>query len=338
MFKTMDTESHPARNALTVWGQILSHLQPSSPEQLPNTDPKQFHGRLRLAHLGDLRVSLLHATEHCLHNKPPAITGKTRREYVLIMAMSGEISVSQGNDCTSLGSNQALLINISHPLDTVYHSPASCLQVMIPEARLKHLHKILPEQTPSAIDCETGLGMILRNQALGMIGGLSDITCDKVCHALGEQLISLLTLTMNHVNLPAQPITQEQQRLETILAAIDQQLENPDISTDSVASAACISRAYLFKLLKRHQTTFRTEVLNRRLERAKLLLKDPNLEHVPVSDIAWRLGFNSHSHFSRTFQKIAGISPTDFRRQEDIQEDTQEQTNLELDFSLGAGW
>ena len=336
MFKTMDTESHPAQNALNTWEQFLSHLQPVTLEPLPNHRPEDFHGRLRLAHLGDLRISLLYATEHCLKNKPPSIAGKPRKEYVLLMPLTGTIVVRQGRTDLPLDRNQSFLINISYPVETFYMSPASCLQIMIPEARLRHLQKMLPDTTPSTIDCHKGLGMILRNQSLGMISGLSDITCEKTCHALGEQMVNLLTITMEHSQPEASPATPpEQKRLTTILTAIDQQLEDPNISTNSVAKAACISRAYLFKLLKRHHTSFRQEVLNRRLSRAKELLKDPSLNQVPVSDIAWRLGFNSHSHFSRTFQKETGISPSDYRRQD---EPAANNKNLELDLTLGGGW
>ncbi|MTI15604.1 AraC family transcriptional regulator [Sansalvadorimonas verongulae] len=337
MFKIMDTESHPNKNSLTVWGQFLSHLQPVALEHLPDKDPKGFHGRLRLAHLGDLRISILNATEHCLRNQPPTISGKTRQEYVLIMPISGTISVRQGRTDMPLGRDQSLLINISYPVETAYLSPASCLQIMIPEARLRHIQKLLPDNTPHILPCHLGMGRILRNQILGMVNGLSDITCEKVCHSLGEHLINILSVTMRNNQAEHSHKSPEQKRLATILTAIDQQLENPDICTDTVAKAACISRAYLFKLLKRHDTSFRQEVLNRRLTKAKDLLKDPNMAHLQVSDIAWRLGFNSHSHFSRTFQKEMGVSPTDFRRQ-DASEDCIENQNLELDLSLGGGW
>ncbi|CAM3759607.1 AraC family transcriptional regulator [Parendozoicomonas haliclonae] len=331
MIKIMDTEGQTSQSPLSLWGDFLNHLQPVALEPLPDTNPEEFHGRLRLAHLGDLRISILNATEHCLRNKPPSISGKLRKEYVLIMPINGSIVVRQDRKNIPLERDRALLINISYPVETIYMSPASCLQVMIPEARLRHLQKLLPDNQPLTLTCKSGLGMILRNQSLGLISGLADIACEKVCHTLGQQLINLLTLTLQHNQPETQKISSEQKRLAAILTAIDRQLEDPEISTDSVAKAACISRAYLFKLLKRHHTSFRQEVLNRRLRRAKELLKDPNQTHLPVSDIAWRLGFNSHSHFSRTFQKETGVTPTDFRKQDETDIYNQ---NLELDLNL----
>lgn len=48
-----------------------------------------------------------------------------------------------------------------------------------------------------------------------------------------------------------------------------------------------------------------------RLSLARNLLRDPS---VPVSEIAYRLGFEDPAYFSRFFRKLTGMSPTDFRK------------------------
>lgn len=50
---------------------------------------------------------------------------------------------------------------------------------------------------------------------------------------------------------------------------------------------------------------------NARLSLARNLLHDPS---VPVSEIAYRLGFEDPAYFSRFFRKLVGMSPTDFRK------------------------
>lgn len=54
-------------------------------------------------------------------------------------------------------------------------------------------------------------------------------------------------------------------------------------------------------------------MLKARIEKSKTLLatEDDNL-----SQIAFSLGFENHSHFSQTFRKIVGISPDAFRKQQ----------------------
>ncbi len=51
-------------------------------------------------------------------------------------------------------------------------------------------------------------------------------------------------------------------------------------------------------------------LISRRLERAKVLLKDSDL---PLSTVAEACGFGSPSHFSRTFKRAIGASPSRYR-------------------------
>jgi AraC-like DNA-binding protein/ligand-binding sensor protein len=50
-----------------------------------------------------------------------------------------------------------------------------------------------------------------------------------------------------------------------------------------------------------------------RVERAKILLRDRGLR---VSEVAYEVGFQTLTHFNRTFRKLVGCSPTDYRSQD----------------------
>jgi len=51
-------------------------------------------------------------------------------------------------------------------------------------------------------------------------------------------------------------------------------------------------------------------IMQRRLERAKLLLAQTNL---PIVEIATELGYASQSHFSELFRRATGITPMSYR-------------------------
>jgi AraC family transcriptional regulator len=52
-------------------------------------------------------------------------------------------------------------------------------------------------------------------------------------------------------------------------------------------------------------------ITRQRIERAKKLLAETEL---PISEIALRTGFSSQSHFTTSFRRLAGITPSSFRR------------------------
>ncbi len=53
------------------------------------------------------------------------------------------------------------------------------------------------------------------------------------------------------------------------------------------------------------------DVINSRIETAKVLLSDKNLT---VSEVAGHCGYNSIVHFSRQFHRVTGVSPAEYRK------------------------
>ncbi len=80
----------------------------------------------------------------------------------------------------------------------------------------------------------------------------------------------------------------------------------------AVARAVNASVHHFCKVFKKATGVTFTEYLALvRVARAAELLADP---HVRVSEVAYRVGFSSLTHFNRIFKKIQGQSPTAYRR------------------------
>ena len=85
-----------------------------------------------------------------------------------------------------------------------------------------------------------------------------------------------------------------------------------DLSLDAMAEELHVSTFHFCKTFRKATGLTFTEYLARvRVEKARLQLGDPNLR---VSEIAFACGFGSLGHFNRTFKRIVGLAPTDFRR------------------------
>lgn len=83
------------------------------------------------------------------------------------------------------------------------------------------------------------------------------------------------------------------------------------ISLATVADNVYVSQWHLSKLINRHMNQSFLELLNTmRIERAKLLLADPALR---VHAIAEQVGYNDVAHFSKSFKKITGKNPGEYR-------------------------
>ena len=108
------------------------------------------------------------------------------------------------------------------------------------------------------------------------------------------------------LNLPV-----NQRFIELVNQFVDQHLDDPELSIGQVAAELKISRATLFRKIKsRTGVSPSTYICQRKLMLARLLLKQSDLQ---VNDIAYTLGFNSPSYFTRKFRDHYNMSPSQFR-------------------------
>lgn len=88
-----------------------------------------------------------------------------------------------------------------------------------------------------------------------------------------------------------------------------------ELTLQSVAAIVSISPNYLSALLKKElDVNFSEYLIHIRMEKAKRLLLESDLLSYEIAD---QVGFTDYSHFSRTFKKLTGIGPREFRNRWD---------------------
>src|ERR1043166_5767768 len=127
----------------------------------------------------------------------------------------------------------------------------------------------------------------------------------------------LLAFFADHLSMKANQITLTQTIVEPPAVAkarqFIQQNYAESLTLGKVAAAVHSSAFYFCKIFKKATGLNFTEFVCRtRIEKAKNLLLNPNLR---VSEIAYEVGFESLTHFNRTFKKIMSQSPTKYRAQ-----------------------
>jgi len=99
-------------------------------------------------------------------------------------------------------------------------------------------------------------------------------------------------------------------RLNRALEYIEANVER-DLHLDELAKACGFSSFHFAKLFKQSTGASPHQyVLQRRLERAKALLRMPGLS---LSEISLEAGFADQSHLTNVFRKFLGVSPAKFR-------------------------
>ena len=119
------------------------------------------------------------------------------------------------------------------------------------------------------------------------------------------------------LNLLSNPIPTElrappSQKLKTYPAQLfvdahyHERIREEEVAQLCGMNASTFSRSFK----KEHAKTFRDYLINFRISRARELLQNPNAS---VTDIAYIVGFQDPSYFTRIFRRIVGMSPSRYR-------------------------
>ena len=102
---------------------------------------------------------------------------------------------------------------------------------------------------------------------------------------------------------------------DKIKEIVEKNIENPDFNIEQLASEVCMGRSAFFEKIKDITgTTPANFILECRLNKATaLLIKNPTLR---MDDIAAYLGFSSGRYFCKCFKNHFGISPLQYRKQD----------------------
>ncbi len=102
-------------------------------------------------------------------------------------------------------------------------------------------------------------------------------------------------------------------RRAAILHEIEVYLRDPNLGAPAIAARLGITPRYLRKLLEETGKSFSEHLLNKRLDRAATLLRDPQRRGTHIATIAYECGFGDLSYFNRAFRRRYGLTPSDMR-------------------------
>ncbi|AIE72541.1 MULTISPECIES: response regulator transcription factor [unclassified Synechocystis] len=131
-----------------------------------------------------------------------------------------------------------------------------------------------------------------------------------------EQLLSTVAIAIaNHQKqeksaATSLPMSANHYRLQPTLDYIQNHLDQ-GITVEFLAGAIGMSTAYFCRFFQKEIGCSPYQfIIQQRVERAKELLLE---RHLPISEVALRCGFSSHSQLNHHFRNLLGITPKEYR-------------------------
>ncbi len=115
-----------------------------------------------------------------------------------------------------------------------------------------------------------------------------------------------------HIDPRKISVGSEEERLtEQMLRTIEAHISDSDYGANQLAADVCMSRSALYSKLRTMLGITPSDFIRSvRLKHAAELLSATNL---PISEIAERIGYNTHKAFAANFKKMFGVLPSEYR-------------------------
>ncbi len=131
-----------------------------------------------------------------------------------------------------------------------------------------------------------------------------------------SNILQYMFLMLNHVSEYCYPTEKvEHNNYYELLSAVRNRMYSLDYQFFSVECSAHevrMSKSNFQHLYKKiFGVTFMQDLINSRIEHAKMLLLNTNLTS---TDISKQCGYNNFAHFTRQFKSAVGMSPLEFKR------------------------
>jgi len=215
----------------------------------------------------------------------------------LFYDLSEGVWVQGGSKRYRTNKTRAILLPEGVPFDC--GGPAGVLHIWI------HFTLSLSDQLSLRRPLEIDAG----NEFQSVAEKLREVTLDGQIESARRVGMALLHLAF--VGVPTQSLEVADPRMRRVLAWLDTSLDSP-IGNQKLARIAGLGIEPFIRWFKKHMgQTPAVYVMGRRMREAsrRLIYEEESIE-----TIAERVGYHNRHHFSRVFQRYAGVGPGAFRK------------------------
>jgi AraC-like DNA-binding protein len=236
-------------------------------------------------------------------------------DFSFHLNLSGLSLVSGRNGETTLRDGDAMLLSYSVSRSIIRPDRVDHRVIRLPRASLAPLMRNVDDAVLCRIPNGTGMLNLLRSYVDAVFDDPA-LAIPEMRQLVVAQLCDLVAVTLGatrEATMVAEGRGIRAARLRAIKGDIEAHLAHGDLSPGAVAKRQNVSDSYIRKLFVTEGTSFSQFVLGRRLLRASRMLRERQWAERSIVSIAFEVGFGDLSYFNRTFKRLYGVAPSEFR-------------------------
>ena len=303
-----DARSISPAERFTVWRDNINVVFDAKLDA--RLDPSRFHAQVDATALGQIVMGRITSETQLFERSPQKILTDGLDSYLIKVFTAGHCEVRDGANTRLVRPGDIYVIDASAPLEAQVHG-FQTITAVIPRALLNRRLAASDAHHRRVIPRETALAKLLYGFILSLDANRADMTLDEGLASV-EPLLSLTESLLNARSEQASVCLDDAAIdfavVNAVLDFIDDNLADPSLSPDMIASALGLSRSRLYRLFQ-HLDGIASEIRRRRLRRSLHDLLNTGQRGLQVSEVAYRWGFRSDSDYIRAFKRQYGLTP-----------------------------
>jgi AraC-like DNA-binding protein len=296
---------------LALWGDFvgrhIGHLQSDT------FGDSHFDGRLELGDIGGLKLCRIIASRHRVVRTPNQILRDDRGYVKIVAQIEGAGRFEQNGRKLVLTPGEWSIYDTTRTYIVSNPEPINQLAILLPRERLTRLGLNLDDIAVHRFSGRQGVGRLVFDLLSAAFNELPALAGPRGGNEFADTIANLVRLAVfDRTGVQSNLALRETTR-DRVKAFIIANLQDPMLSLDRIAAAVGCSKRNLHKLFLQEDETLNSHIWNCRLDRVRQDLANPALLQRSITEIAFFWGFNSSTHFSRSFRERYGVAPRAYR-------------------------
>lgn len=305
-----DVAAEPVANQLLAWrrrvGHVIDILPSSSTVDLP------FKASIDLYKLNN-RTFTDCSSDHLLLDRSVArISTDSQRDYVFQVYTEGGIESIKGAglDSRSPASASIMILDLNQPI-RMQRSRCRVLTFFVPRPVIEQTLAHAESFHGRVLENKTPLTRLIIDHVAALSKSLPGMTENEAIQAFDVGIQLMLGAFAKQAKLGGTLRAAARSAMfDKARRYVKENLYEPWLTPESVLAELQLPRATVYRLFQ-HEGGLGRYIINRRLrEAADELVRYPDRQ---VIEIAYSLGFNSASDFTRAFRRYYGMPPQEHR-------------------------
>jgi AraC-like DNA-binding protein len=306
VFSTMGLEE---KKRFAAWQEAICEYYLKVDVSSP--DPENYKGILSKSVLGPVALSDVFLSPQVIVRNRQHIAHLDKDCFYITFPSSGSIVVEQNGERQISTPGTAVLFDTTRPYRLRCRDFHQAMYVEMPRSILIDRCPADKLSKVTALNFADGLGWAL-STFCKLIAADVESWNPEVAANVALEVADLLAVYIDSESARKQPVDENLSskfRLQSLKSYIFSRLDDPDLTPSAIARDNGISLRYLHYLFKINGISVSEWVREQRLKKCQQMLTSDKFKRDSITNIAFSMGFNSSSHFTRLFKQKFGMTP-----------------------------